>query len=177
MITWLYVTISTEIHCIFQRHVWKTRHSVEQVYLGRNHNKSQHRVRKSVSVAEAGKIEKVNLLFTSQPNLHSPTVCVIIWEINPMFTALGTFNILVYCVLYSKTWKLVLISLTHYLTILLFSSVYRWWMSNITVFTSSVYSNYIKTLPVPHKSYFILTIFIKKIEISGNTNYPSWCQK
>ena len=60
-----------------QRHVGKTnfsiwRHSVEQVYLGYQHNKSQQRVSITLlSSRMGGKSEKGNLLFTFYPNART----------------------------------------------------------------------------------------------------------
>ena len=63
--------------CFTQRHVGKTnlsiwRHSLEQVYLGKNHNKSQHRkgIACLSSSGDESKSEKGNLLFTAYPNVR-----------------------------------------------------------------------------------------------------------
>ena len=66
---------------LIQRHVRKTnfsiwRHSVEQVYLGYNHNKSQHRVYITRLSSRRDEGEKGNLLFTFQPILSLHVFCL-----------------------------------------------------------------------------------------------------
>ena len=63
--------------------IW--RHSKEQVYLGYNHNKSQHRVRITCLISREGGIKRIFCLLLAQQKY---SICVSFCENHPMFTIL-----------------------------------------------------------------------------------------
>ena len=94
-----------------QRQVGKTkfllwRHTVEQVYLGYNHNKSQHCVRiPCFSSREERKVRKGTFC------LLPYTICIIFWENYPMFTIFESIEVYNY----SVTYIIILLAFTFYI--------------------------------------------------------------
>ena len=91
--------------------IW--RHIVEQVYLGYNHNKSQQVVRHTCLCSREGNGVKDNFfVYILAQRLY--TICVILWEIYPIFTILDPVDIVFIktitgnCVLDNYLWYYVL---------------------------------------------------------------------